>query len=146
VSELQNWIANQEKDTLRRSDELRKLTALTVAFPDLKRHVNRWQKERFCSKGANAKATDYDMSHNCGCCADSPLEVWPYTEQDGVRIYSDPPSFTVGEKNGYGYGETPYPGWDAKMREANIPEPLIDRVRMYLEAHPPEEYPEDEEQ
>ena len=101
------------------------------AFPDLYQHTNRWKKERWASKHANAKVTACDIGHNCGCCSDSPLEIWPYLEVDGRRVYSDPPVFTVGEA-GYSGGDRAYSGWAHKMRDVGISEAVIAQVKAYF--------------
>lgn len=62
-----------------------KLELLAMEFPDLRRWVGRWEKEAFYSSAVNARATGYEQRYNCGCCSDSPLEIWPYTEHEGTR-------------------------------------------------------------
>lgn len=137
-----------EKRTKELEAELQKVkdlqTSVVFEFPDLKRIVDRWGNERFCSTQANKIVTNCTIKHNCGCCFDSPLEVWPYlifgsgSIPGGIFIYSDPPSFMVGEKNGYGYGDILYNNWKKKMREANIPEIVIEKVSKYFEENKPE--------
>ena len=102
-----------------------------ATFPDLYEHTNRWQHKRWASKSANALATSCDIAHNCGCCTDSPLEVWPYCEVDGRRVYSDPPHFTVGEDTFEG-GDRAYAGWAHKLREAGIAEVVITQVKAHF--------------
>lgn len=101
------------------------------SFPDLYQHTNRWNKERWVSKEANAKVTHCDIGHNCGCCYDSPVEVWPYCEVDGKRIYSDPPKFTVGEKSSS--GDRAFAGWARLLRTAGISETVIGQVKIHFE-------------
>jgi len=124
IDTLQKEIAEKQK-------ELLDLEALYQQFTDLRRHVNRWKRVRFCSASVNNKVKRFDMSHNCGCCNDSPLEVWPYLETEHGNIYSDPPCFQVGEKS-YISGDDPYPGWKNEMRKANIPEDIIGAVSMHF--------------
>jgi hypothetical protein len=113
-----------------------KLLSLIERFPDLKENKNRWNHVRLSSKLVNSSTNDAEIKHNCGCCDDSPLEVWPYAEIEGLRVFSDPASFTVGQKSGL--GDIPYPGWDERMRKSNIPQIVIDRVNAYFDAHLPE--------
>lgn len=108
------------------------IEARTKEFPNLRRHVGRWEKVVYCTKDVNANVTRFDMRHNCGCCSDSPLEVWPYFETPNGPIYSDPPMFFVGERGPYG-GDVPEPGWDDKMRAAGIPEIIIGAVGVHFE-------------
>lgn len=146
---LQEWIAEQknqhEEASAKRSQELARLAeACAGAFPDLQRHVNRWGRERFSSKKANTLVTDYDLSHNCGCCSDSPLELWPFmVHESGMSIYSEPPCFSIGEK--CGFGDRPGDGWRECLLVAGIPEAILDRVQKYFDDNPPVWENEDEE-
>jgi hypothetical protein len=137
---LREFLEKKTEDLKTELQKIKNLETMTVTtFPNLKRHVDRWRAERFCSIEANKRVTNCTIKHNCGCCPDSPLEVWPYLVfTDGIFIYSDPPSFMVGEKNGYGYGDIPYNNWKKKMREANIPETIIEKVKEYFEKNKPE--------
>ena len=123
----------------REQNELNKLSKALAEFPDLKKHTNRWQHVRYASAKANEQVTDVDIAHNCGCCEDSPLEVWPYLMFNGLKIYSEPECFTVGEKIPFysGSGERPYDGWQDKMREAKIPEAVIAKVQDYFNENSP---------
>ena len=111
------------------------LESLLAKFPDLSIHTNRWDKQRYSSALANDKVTDVDISHNCGCCSDSPLEVWPFLEIDGVRVYSSPIPFYVGERDGI--GERPNIGWENELKEASIADIVIQKVAKYFADHPP---------
>jgi hypothetical protein len=124
--------------------EAEKLTKMQAVFPDLRRTTGRWNKVAYASKSINAKVTDFESRHNCGCCNDSPLEIWPYAMTEHGKVYSDPAEFRVGERNPWRGGDDPYPGWDEKMREAGIPEPIIDRVRGFFRRADLEESESDE--
>jgi hypothetical protein len=123
-------IAELRKEAAEKTVEAAKLEGLFKDFPDLLKHVNRWQRVRYYSKSVNPRVTDYDCSHNCGCCSDSPLEVWPYLETENGKVYSDPVCFTVGEKAHM--GDRPYAGWKEKMREAHTPESIIERIQQHF--------------
>lgn len=109
--------------------EATRLSGLIQLYPELRRHEGRWKKVAWCSRAANAKVDRFDVRHNCGCCSDSPLEIWPRVEADNV--YSDPPCFRVGEKDGY--GDRPYENWDAEMRAAGIPDAIVGAVSMIFD-------------
>jgi hypothetical protein len=113
--------------------EAHRLEALRTKYPDLKRYVGRWKKVAYCSPAVNALANECDIRHNCGCCPDSPLEVWPFLQTPQGRIYTDPPEFRVGEKHWIA-GDTPYPDWKERLRGAGISEALIDKVRAHFRA------------
>lgn len=121
-------LSKQAEDSLR---EQTRLKHLAEAFPDLKKHVGRWNKVAYYSKSVNGKVQRFDMRHNCGCCSDSPLEIWPYLETEHGKVFSDPPCFTVGERHWIS-GDTPYPGWKEKMREAGIHEDIIGTVGFHF--------------
>lgn len=120
-------------DTLRKEAaekmvEADRLAGLLVAFPDIRKYTGRWNKVAYYSKTANTQVNDFDSRHNCGCCVDSPLEIWPYVETPHGRVYADPPMFSVGERDPNTYGDRPNTGWDTQLRNASIPEAIIERV------------------
>jgi hypothetical protein len=100
------------------------------AFPNLRRREGRWKKIAYYTKDVNTRVTRFDSRHNCGCCDDSPLEIWPYLETPYGKVYSDPPEFRVGERDSCYGGDIPHKGWDARMRDAGIPEEVIGPVSM----------------
>jgi hypothetical protein len=129
IAEEIQTLEKQLADKRREGESVQKRTEL---FPDLEKHVGRRDKVAYASKLANPVATEYDMRHNCGCCRDSPLEIWPYTKTEFGNVYSNPPKFYVGERNTMGYGDIPKAGWALEMRNAGIPEPLIEKVKDHF--------------
>jgi hypothetical protein len=123
-------IAELRKEAAEKTAEADNLERMLKEFPDLLKNVNRWRKVRYYSPSVNPRVDKYDMSHNCGCCEDSPLEVWPYLETENGRVYSDPSRFQVGEKSYH--GDRPYSGWKEKMREAHIPESIIESIQEHF--------------
>lgn len=119
-------IAALRAEGLEKSAHADKLAALLGEFPDLRRWEGRWKKVAYYSATVNGRVTDFEHRHNCGCCDDSPLEVWPYVETEQGRVYSDPPMFSVGER--YDGGDRASPGWEDRLRTAGIPDPIIERV------------------
>jgi len=119
------------KESEGKAAEAARLQALHAEFPDLQKRVGRWKKVAYFSKTANPLVKRFDIRHNCGCCNDSPLEIWPYVESPHGNVYSDPPMFQVGERHWIS-GDTPYPGWKGKMKEAGIPEDIIGAVGMHF--------------
>ena len=85
-------------------------------------------------------ATDYEHRHSCGCCADAALYIRPYIERKvlgkSVRIYSQPETFCVGER-AYNGGYHVDSDWREKLRNADIPEKLIERVGYFLKDNEP---------
>lgn len=108
------------------------VTALKERFPDLHVTVDRWARKRYSSKLVNPIADQVDMQHNCGCCADSPLEARPYIRWNGVSVFASPDHYRVGEKTSSGLDD-PYEAWEAGMRDYGISETAIQLVGEYFE-------------
>lgn len=133
MSSIAEEIENEKKAAAEKLVAAERLTKLLQTFPDIQKRVGRWNKIAFYSKSVNAKVTDYDMRHNCGCCSDSPLEVWPYLETEHGRVYSDPPCFQIGERdNYYQLGDRPHDNWEDHLRAAAIPESIIKRLSKHF--------------
>lgn len=138
---IEKAILDLRNDAAKKLQEAEEIEAKAKAFPGLKRHVGRWNKIAYYSRSVNEKTDNYDIRHNCGCCSDSPLEIWPFIETESGRIYSDPPSFMVGQRDAWRGGDEPYTGWDDKLRAVGISEELIQRVACHFD--PPEEEDDD---
>jgi hypothetical protein len=124
-------IVQLRKEAVEKIEEADKLERLFKEFPDLLKDTNRWKRVRYYSKAVNSRANRFDISHNCGCCNDSPLEIWPYLETPDGNVYSDPPCFTVGEQHWIS-GDVPRPGWKEEMQKAGIPEDIIGAVSAHF--------------
>lgn len=129
MADVSATIDKLRKESEEKIAEATRLQALQAEFPDLQKYVGRWDKVAFYSKTVNTRVTRFDVRHNCGCCNDSPLEIWPYLETPHGKVYSDPPKFVVGEKHWIA-GDRPYEGWKDKMQEAGLPEAVIGAVSM----------------
>lgn len=125
-------VAKLRKEAAEKIAQAEKIEALLKEFPALRQRTGRWNKVAYYAKEANSKANRFDLRHNCGCCQDSPLEVWPYFESPAGNVYSEPPMFRVGEKEPYYGGDIPRAGWDTEMREAGLPEDIIGAVSMHF--------------
>ena len=123
-------IATLRKEAAEKLAAADKLEALLKLYPNIRKRTGRWNKVAFYSKDVNATATRFDIRYNCGCCNDSPLEVWPYAETLQGNVYTDPPDFRVGRKEPWGGGDLPEKGWDKQMRDAGISESIISAVSM----------------
>ena len=137
-----------------RSAELRKEAArvdrqaqMLEKYPDLEEIGFRWNKKCLSSKGVNRHVDKVDIRHNCGCCDDSPIEVFPYKNVDGVVVYSKPACFFVGKKNwDYGgYGERPNEDWQEELIEAEINPIVIKIVDDWFKANPPGQFPDEDD-
>ncbi len=123
-------IASLRKEATEKLAAADKLEALLKLYPNIRKRTGRWNKVAFYSKDVNATATRFDIRYNCGCCNDSPLEVWPYAETLQGNVYTDPPDFRVGRKEPCYGGDLPEKGWMKAMQDAGIPEPIIGAVSM----------------
>lgn len=102
-------------------------------FPDLRIYEGRWKKIVYYSKLVNSQVDNYDLRHNCGCCNDSPLELWPYIETKYGKIYSSPPRFVIGQRDYIcDCGDTPYENWEKDLIDNNIPESIVNKIKNYF--------------
>lgn len=85
-----------------RADQLDKLRS---EFPDLREYRGRWETV-LVSKGVNPIPESVYTKHTCGCCQDAGLDAWFYITRHGERVYTDPPTISVGRGNEcYCYGD-----------------------------------------
>lgn len=82
-------LADLQKEIDQKQAELDNLNKLFGLYPNLLKHTNRWKTVRYCSSDVNKNVNKCEIRHNCGCCSDSPLEIWPYLETDFGNIYSN---------------------------------------------------------
>lgn len=131
MSSIQSELDKLNKEAAEKAAEVERLARLSAVFPDLQKHVGRWDKVAYYSASVNSKVERFDLRYNCGCCSDSPLEVWPYLETPDGKVYSDPPCFQVGEKHYLG-GDRPYPKWREKLEAAGIPEAVTGAISVHF--------------
>jgi hypothetical protein len=141
---VQEEVNRLKDEAMKKAREAECILELQKRFPDLKQHRNRWNTVRFYSASVNADVEKASIGHNCGCCPDSPLEVWPYIETEFGKVHSDPPVFTVGEGS-WGGGDVAYDDWESKMKEAGIHEGVIQMVRNHFQEYGYDPYADDDE-
>src|SRR3972149_1255266 len=124
AEDINNIISESEK----LKQEAYRLQKLAETYPDIKKYVGRWNKIVYCTKTVNNKVNKFDRRYNCGCCGDSPLEIWPYIETEFGKVYSDPSKFLVGEKHWLA-GALPKKGWKKELLWNNIPELIIEEIQ-----------------
>jgi hypothetical protein len=124
-------IANDQLD-LSKTEEGR---ILLVKYPDIHYHTNRWKVKRLVSNKVNSICDNTDISHNCGCCNDSPIEVWPYIKEGDIKIFAKGIPISPGQKGYYG-GECPDDNWEDKFRNNNMSEIIIKQVQQFFDANP----------
>ncbi len=126
VSEIRKEAAAQSAQASATLAEAERVRALGERFPDLRVEHGRWGKKVFASPAANVIADDFETRHNCGCCRDSPLELWPFVRTELGPVHSSPSRFMIGEMSDD--GDVPYGGWESDLRSHGIPEALIARA------------------
>lgn len=120
--------AEAEKKLAEVNAEIAREEALRVLYPDIQRHVGRWNKIGYCSASVNAQCTKYETRYNCGCCGDSPLELWPYIETPHGRVYSYPTAIFIGEKDWFAGGTVSRAGWRERLKGYGLSDALIEDV------------------
>ena len=125
--------------------ELAEVKKAKELFSNAEISKDRWGTERYYSLQVNPKANKVEIHHSCGCCHDASLYARPYLNAGGVDIYSDPPYFTVGYGNEWGYGENESEGWEERMKEKDISEEVIKQVREYLDDNKPGFYDDEDD-
>jgi hypothetical protein len=131
MSSIQEELNKLNKEAAEKVAEAERLARLVSTYADLEKHVGRWNKVAYYSASVNSKVTKFDLRHNCGCCPDSPVELWPYLETPDGNVYSKPPYFRIGEKHNLG-GDRPYPGWEEELKNAGIPEGIIESIHAHF--------------
>lgn len=129
--EIDKYLEEKHKEIDQLRAEVAEIVKLRQEFSDLEVHINRWEKVRFWSPSVNPLANDAEINHSCGCCSDSPLLATPVLKkEDGTKVYGTPEIF-VGQKNEFRYGDTLDEGWEEKLREKNVSDVVIEKVRLW---------------
>lgn len=128
-SDLQKWLDKEDKEATEKEEKLNKVKTLSTIFKNLKRNVNRWGTERFCTNEVNETADKYYTTFSCGCCSDAALLVRPYKEVAGIKVYTDPCDICIGEKD-YSYTNNARLDcdWRDALREKGISEAIIEQI------------------
>lgn len=113
--------------------ELERLQRLVELYPDLERHVGRWNRVVYMSAAVNVNATHVFFRFNCGCCSDAPFEAWPYIKTEHGEVYSKPACFYVGEQHWID-GARPNEKWRQNMLAHGVSEAAIAQVQARFEA------------
>lgn len=149
--DLSARLAQLDKESQKANDEARIVRYLTdqLRMSNVSFSVERWNKTMYTSPDVNAIADGYDARHNCGCCPDSPLEIFPFIEvklpedfvipehmsgqsDHSIRVYSQPACFRPGERNRWGNNDRAFPGWENEFHKHRINEQVIRRVSLLL--------------
>ncbi len=136
---MPNRITKLRKEIDEKTIEANRLEALFKEYPNIKVREHRWGKITCYTKDINSLVTNFDIRHNCGCCEDSPLEVFPYLETPYGKVYSEPSCFTIGHKDYVETCDIPYKNWETSLKEAGIPDTLIEQIGLHFNKSEEEE-------
>ncbi len=144
--DLKEFLEEKDKKLKNLISEVINLETFLERYPDTKVDRDRWDNERYYSPAINAEVNDVEIHHTCGCCEDAPLVARPFKKikELGIRLYSDPCRFFVGEKNAYGYGEREDKGWEEEMRREGIPKTIIRKIKKYFKENPAGHFSDDD--
>ena len=105
--------------------------------PNLRAYLDHIGVIRLCSVDVNPFVDIIDITHRTD---QGSLEILPYINDKGVRIYADPPIYVVGYRNPKGFGEVPLADWEDLLKDSGIAQEVIRKVKWYLKAHCPVNY------
>lgn len=117
-----------EQELSKMTEEAHRLKNLIEMYPDLKKHVGRWGKTVYCSASINGIADNFETRYNCGCCDDSPLELWAYKETKYGNVYTSPTGFSIGERDYE--GPELYSDWRNIVKKYGMSDILIQKIEV----------------
>ncbi len=138
---LEKEIEYTKKAIEEKQKELHFLIELQKSYPDARVAPGKGEK-KFSSKQVNEKITDYFFAHSCSCCNNPSLLVYCFINTPLGRVFSDPASFAIGREEGfaweweyrtYTYGDYPLENWQVGLRNAKIPESIIEDMSKHFE-------------
>jgi hypothetical protein len=124
---IEEKIEELSKNKIKTEENILVLEKIKNKFNNVTIQLDRWRKEYVCSPDINSIADNYYTHHDCGCCDDSPLFIFPYIEFENVKIYSDPYKICIGEKN-YEFGDKINDNCEEKLVKHNISKKIIEFV------------------
>lgn len=107
-------------------------------------HLRAWLDHlgctRLCSVDVNQFVDRIELTHRTE--QGGSLEIMPFIDDKGVKVYSDPPIFIVGHRNSNGFGEIPLADWKEILEDSQISTEVQRKVKWYMGAHAPVDYNE----
>lgn len=108
---------------IREAEDKLKILAL---FPDLDEEVDVYGVKRLVSHYANDQVDQIEMKNACDCCDDADLLAFTFMNFNGIRVYSDPPSFLIRKQ-----GDTDW-GWEDRIFNAGLPAEIVLNIQERL--------------
>lgn len=118
--------------------EIETIKGLLKVLPNFLVGEDRYITNKYYSGTVNGKVSLFEMQYSCTCCDDANIYIFPYIEVEGIKIYTDPTYFCIGQKNPKPSLKFPkkhimFDDWEQQMKNANIPEKIIEQVKTYFE-------------
>ena len=132
---LQTFLNARESELHAQLAQLNAVRALLREIPDLKLLEGFDGKEILAAASFNASVTHIRIARDCTLA----YRAWLWAHREGDTIFSDPPSFELGFKNINGPGIYQNRTWPERMRQASIPENIIQEVARLTAQHPADE-------
>lgn len=121
------------------SDKANKVRSALKAYPTLRAWKEPNGLVRLATPEVNYYVDQMEIRHRTDAMA-ATLEVLPFLEDFGLKLYSDPVFFAIGHKNPKGFGNVALEDWRKVLEEGCIAKEVISKVKWYLEAHPAIDY------
>jgi hypothetical protein len=130
MTDIQKTLEEMRKKAEQDAEEIAKLGRLAQTYPDLARKEGRWGRVVYATASVNPLVDKFFSRYNCGCCEDSPYEVWPYHDTPDGPVSSVPACFFVADRTDE--GALPREGWRADLERHHIPTALLDQIAQSL--------------
>lgn len=129
--QIQEKIDKLKAETLKFDKEIARLKLIVEKFPDAFVAQDRWKNERVFSKTASPLCDQYDWKHSCGCCADSPVQVWPYLETEFGKVFAAEAPFYVMARDEHGMGIYLRNGFD--VSKTNLSDDMKRQIQDFID-------------
>lgn len=93
---------------------------------------DRWDNIYYYSSKINNLANNVEIYHACTCCSDAILIARPYIVVNGINLFSNPPTFNIGE--GHDDCNICYGNWQNQFKEFNPI--IIEIIQKYFDKSP----------
>lgn len=110
-------------------DAEEKLKILSL-LPDLDEEKDIYGVKRLSSRHVNDRVDKIELKLACDCCTDADLLAYTFMDFNGIRVYSDPPSFTIGKRKETGI-DTNW-GWEDQIFDAGLSAEIIMEIQERL--------------
>lgn len=129
--QIQEKINKIRADIVKSESEIEKLNRIVARFPDAFVSQDRWKNERVFSKIASPLCDKYDWKHSCGCCPDSPVQVWPYLETEFGKVFAAEAPFYVMNRDEHGMGI--YLRNDFDVSKTNLSDTMKSQIQEFID-------------